>query len=53
VAEGQIQELSKLERLVCLATTEAMKMTPTGEMEALLGLPPLYVIIEGEAQVRI
>jgi hypothetical protein len=43
-------ELSRLQRLACLAITWAMKTTPTAPMEVLLGLPPLHVMIEGEAQ---
>jgi hypothetical protein len=46
-------ELSKLQRLVCLAITGAMKTTPTAAMEVLLGLPPLYMMIEAEAQAGI
>jgi hypothetical protein len=42
-------ELSDLQRLACLATTGAMKMTPTAAMEALLGLL-LHVMIKVEAQ---
>jgi hypothetical protein len=30
-----------------------MKMTPTAAMEVLLGLPPLHVMIEAEAQAGI
>jgi len=36
-------ELSKLQRLVCLAITGAIQMTPTAAMDVLLGLPPLHV----------
>jgi hypothetical protein len=46
-------ELSKRQRLPCLAITGAMKTTPTAEMEFLLGLPPLHVMIEAEALVGI
>jgi hypothetical protein len=41
-------ELYKLQRLVCLAITEAMKTTPTAAIEVLLGLPLLHVIIQVE-----
>jgi hypothetical protein len=43
-------ELSKIQRSACLAITGAMKMTPTAAMGVLLGLPPLHVMIEAEAQ---
>jgi hypothetical protein len=43
-------ELSDLQRLACLATTGAMKMTPTAAMEALLGLLLLHVMIKVETQ---
>jgi hypothetical protein len=46
-------ELSKIQRLACLAITGAMKMTPTTAMEVLLGLPPLHVMTEAEAQAGI
>jgi hypothetical protein len=46
-------ELSKIQRLACLAITGAMKTTPTAAMEVLLGLPPLRVKIEAEAQAGI
>jgi hypothetical protein len=46
-------ELSKMQRLVCLAITGAMKTTPTAAMEVLLGLPFLHVMIEAEAQAGI
>ena len=36
-------ELSKLQRLACLAITGAIQMTPTAAMEVLLGLPLLHV----------
>jgi hypothetical protein len=46
-------ELSKTQRLGCLAITEVMKMAPTAAMDILLGLPPLHVMIEVEAQAGI
>jgi hypothetical protein len=46
-------ELNKLQRLACFAITGAMKTTPTAAMEVLLGLPPLHVVIEAEAQAGI
>jgi hypothetical protein len=42
-------ELSKLQRLSCLAVTGVMKTTPPAAMEVLLGHPPLQVMIEAEA----
>jgi hypothetical protein len=46
-------ELSKIQTLVCLAITGAMKTNPAAAMEVLLGLPPLHVMIEAEAQAGI
>jgi hypothetical protein len=46
-------EFNKLQRLACLAITGTMKTTPTAAMEVLLGLPPLHVVIEAEAQAGI
>jgi hypothetical protein len=43
-------ELSKLQRLACLAITGAIHMTPTAGMEVLLGLQPLHVATEAGAQ---
>ena len=45
-------ELIKLQRLACLAIT-VIKTTPTAAMEVLLGLLPLHVITETEAQAGI
>jgi hypothetical protein len=42
-------EISKIERLACLAITGVMKTSPTAAMEVLLGLPPLHVTIEVDA----
>jgi len=42
-------ELSKLQRLACLAITGAMKTTPTAAIEVLLRLSPLHVMTEAEA----
>lgn len=44
-------ELIKLHRLASLAITGTMKIAPTAEMEVLLGLPPLNLMTEVEAQV--
>jgi hypothetical protein len=46
-------ELSKIQRVACLAITGVIKMSLTATMEALLGLPPLHVMIEVEAQAGI
>jgi hypothetical protein len=46
-------ELNKLQRLARLAITGAMRTTPTAALEVLLGLLPLHVIIEAEAQAAI
>jgi hypothetical protein len=48
-----MRELNRLQRLACLAIMGAMKTTPTAAMEVLLGLPPLHVITEAEAQAGI
>jgi hypothetical protein len=44
-------ELNKLQILVFLAITGAMRTTPTAATEVLLGLPPLHVTNEVETQV--
>jgi hypothetical protein len=46
-------EFSTLQRLDCLAIHGVTKKTPTAAMEVLLGLPPLHVITEVEAQAAI
>jgi len=46
-------EFSKLQRLAYLAIHGVIKKTPTAAMEVLLGLPPLHVITEVEAQAAI
>jgi len=43
-------KLSKVQRLACLGIMEAFRTTPTGAMEALVGLPPLDMVIQGEAR---
>jgi hypothetical protein len=45
--------LNKLQRLACPAITGAMKTTTTAPTEVLLGLPPLHVVIEAEAEAGI
>jgi hypothetical protein len=44
------KKLSKVQRLACLGITGALRTTPTGAMEALVGLPPLDLVIQGEAR---
>jgi hypothetical protein len=46
-------KLSKLQRLACLGITGAMKTAPTAAIEVLLGLPPLHLAMEAEAQAGI
>jgi hypothetical protein len=43
-------KLSKVQRLSCLGITGAFRTTPTGAMEALVGLRPLDLVIQGEAR---
>jgi hypothetical protein len=45
------KKLSKVQRLACLGITGALRTTPTGAMEALVGLPPLDLVIQGEARL--
>jgi len=44
------KKLSKVQRQACLGITGAIRMNPTGAMEALIGLPPLELVIEGETR---
>jgi hypothetical protein len=46
-------ELNKLQRLACQAMKGEKKTTPTAAMEVLLGIPPLHVVIEAQAQAGI
>jgi hypothetical protein len=43
-------QLSRIQRLVCLEITGAMRTTPTGDMEALTCLPLLDLVVQGEAR---
>jgi hypothetical protein len=43
------QQLSIIQRLACLGIAEAMHTTPTTVVEALVGLPPLDLVVQGEA----
>ena len=44
------ETLSRLERLACLVITGTRRITATGAMEALTGLPALDQLIQGEAK---
>jgi predicted membrane protein len=44
-------KLSKVQRLACLGITGALRTTPTGAMEVLVGLPPLDLVIQGEVRL--
>jgi hypothetical protein len=44
------RKLSKVQRLVCLGITGAIRTTPTGAMEQLVGLPLLDLVIQGEVR---
>jgi hypothetical protein len=43
------KKLSKIQRLASLAITGAIRTSPTGAMEAIVGLPPLHLVIQREA----
>jgi len=42
-------KLSRIQIYACLGMTGAIRSTPTGDMEAFTGLPPLDLVIEREA----
>ena len=44
------KRLSSIQKLACLGITAVMCTTPTGAMEALTGLPPPQMVIQGEAR---
>jgi hypothetical protein len=44
------KKLSKVQRLACLGITAAIRTIPTGAIEALVGLPPLDLVTQGEAR---
>jgi hypothetical protein len=44
------KKLSRAQRLACLGIMRAIHTTPTGAMEALIGLPLLDLVIQGEAR---
>jgi hypothetical protein len=47
---GAKKTLSRNQRLACLGITGVICTTPTGALEALSGLPPLDLVIQGEAR---
>ena len=47
------RKLSRVQRLACLGITGAMRTTPTNAVEALICLPPLDLVVQGEARLRI
>jgi hypothetical protein len=47
---GAKKTLSRVQRLVCLGITGEIRTTPTGALEALTGLPPLHLVIQGEVR---
>jgi hypothetical protein len=46
------QQLSTIQRLACLGITGALRTTPTN-VEALIGLPPLDLVVQGEARASV
>jgi hypothetical protein len=48
-----MRKLGKVQRLACLSITGSIKSTPTAAMEALIDLPPLHLVIQGEARLGI
>jgi hypothetical protein len=44
-------ERGKLQRMVCLGITGAMRIAPTAAMEVVLELPPLHLQVEAEARI--
>jgi hypothetical protein len=44
------KKLSQVQRLACLGIMGAIRMTPTGAKQMLIGLPPLDLVIEGKAR---
>jgi len=44
-------KLCKIQRLACLGITRAMWTTPLRALEALICLPPLEIIVQGEARM--
>jgi hypothetical protein len=46
-------KLSQIQRLACLGITGAASPTPTYAMEVLICLPPLELVVQGEAQLAV
>jgi hypothetical protein len=46
------QQLSTIQRLACLGIMGVMRTTPTTVVEALVGLPPWDLVVQGEARAR-
>lgn len=44
-------QLKKFQRMVCIATTGAMRTAPTDALQAMLDLPPLHMEIESEPRM--
>jgi hypothetical protein len=44
------RKLSRVQRLACLGIMGAMRTTPTNAVEALTCLPPLDLVVQGEAR---
>ena len=44
-------KLSRIQRLACLGITGALRTTPTRAMEALICLPHLELVVQGEARM--
>lgn len=47
------QQLSKLQRMACIAISGAIRTTPSAALEVLLDLPPVHLFIEKEATMSI
>ncbi|KAG8322509.1 hypothetical protein J6590_020209 [Homalodisca vitripennis] len=45
IGDYRKKNLGKVQRLVCLGTTGAMRVTPTAAMEVVLNLPPLDILV--------
>jgi len=48
-----MKKLSKIQRLASLRITGAVRTTPTCAMEALICLPPLELVVQGEARMAV
>jgi hypothetical protein len=45
--------LGTVQRFACLGIMGSMRTTPTNAMEALVGLPPLDLVVQGEARASV